>query len=127
MPSGTTLPIAMAAGLHLIDGLVVALYLMGITVMGVWMGRRLSGREDFFMPRKFGKGMMMMHAFGTGTASDQAVTVSSATFRTGLSGIWYQWLWLFVTPFYLLTFRYRNASEVKSEVSRAFMLPPFSL
>ena len=66
------------------------------------MGRRLKGIDDFFMPRKFGKGMMMMHAFGTGTASDQAVTVSSATFRTGLSGIWYQWLWLFVTPFYWL-------------------------
>ena len=54
------------------------------------------------MPRKFGKGMMIMHAFGTGTASDQAVSVASATFRGGLSGIWYQWLWLFVTPFYWL-------------------------
>lgn len=97
-----TLPLAIATGLHLLDGLVVVLYLIGITMMGVWMGRRLKGIDDFFMPRKFGKGMMMMHAFGTGTASDQAVTVSSATFRTGLSGIWYQWLWLFVTPFYWL-------------------------
>lgn len=102
MLSELTLPLAVVAGLHLIDGLVVVLYLIGITIMGVWMGRRLKGLDDFFMPRKFGKGMMMMHAFGTGTASDQAVTVSSATFRTGLSGIWYQWLWLFVTPFYWL-------------------------
>ena len=46
--------------------------------------------------------MMIMHAFGTGTASDQAVTVAAATFKGGLSGIWYQWLWLFVTPFYWL-------------------------
>jgi Na+/proline symporter len=99
---GMTLPIAVAVGLHPIDGLVVVLYLIGITIMGVWMGRRVSGLDEFFMPRKFGKGMMMMHAFGTGTASDQAVTVSSATFRSGLSGIWYQWLWLFVTPFYWL-------------------------
>ena len=102
MLSEMTLPLAIATGLHLLDGLVVVLYLIGITMMGVWMGRRLKGIDDFFMPRKFGKGMMMMHAFGTGTASDQAVTVSSATFRTGLSGIWYQWLWLFVTPFYWL-------------------------
>ena len=100
--SEMTLPLAAAPGLHLIDGLVVVIYLIGITIMGVWMGRRLQGLDDFFMPRKFGKAMMMMHAFGTGTASDQAVTVSSATFRTGLSGIWYQWLWLFVTPFYWL-------------------------
>lgn len=97
-----TLPIAAVQGLHAIDGIVVVLYLLGITAMGIWIGRRVSGLDDFFMPRKFGKGMMMMHAFGTGTASDQAVTVSSATFRTGLSGIWYQWLWLFVTPFYWL-------------------------
>ena len=102
MLSEMTLPLAIATDLHLLDGLVVVLYLIGITMMGVWMGRRLKGIDDFFMPRKFGKGMMMMHAFGTGTASDQAVTVSSATFRTGLSGIWYQWLWLFVTPFYWL-------------------------
>ncbi len=102
MLSGMIFPIAVVAGLHLIDGLVVVLYLLGITIMGVWMGRRLKGIDDFFMPRKFGKGMMIMHAFGTGTASDQAVTVSSATFRAGLSGIWYQWVWLFVTPFYWL-------------------------
>ena len=90
------------SGLHWIDFAVVALYLIGITALGVWMGRRISGIQDYFMPRKFGKGMMIMHAFGTGTASDQAVTVASATFRGGLSGIWYQWLWLFVTPFYWL-------------------------
>lgn len=102
MLSGVALPVAAARGLHWIDGLVVVIYLVGITAMGVWMGRRISGLDEFFMPRKFGKGMMIMHAFGTGTASDQAVTVSSATFRSGISGVWYQWLWLFVTPFYWL-------------------------
>jgi len=90
------------AGLHWVDAAVVVVYLIGVTAAGVWMGRRISGLQDYFMPRKFGKGMMIMHAFGTGTASDQAVSVASATFRGGLSGIWYQWLWLFVTPFYWL-------------------------
>ena len=88
--------------LHPADITVVVLYLIGITALGVWMARRVKHVSDFFMPRRFGKGMMIMHAFGTGTASDQAVTVASATFRGGLSGIWYQWLWLFVTPFYWL-------------------------
>ncbi len=88
--------------LHWLDAVVVAVYLLGITALGVWMGRRISSSSEYFMPRKFGKGMMIMHAFGTGTASDQAVVVSSATFAKGLSGIWYQWLWLFVTPFYWL-------------------------
>ena len=89
-------------GLHPIDITVIVLYLVGITALGIWMARRVKQVSDFFMPRRFGKGMMIMHAFGTGTASDQAVTVASATFRGGLSGIWYQWLWLFVTPFYWL-------------------------
>jgi Na+/proline symporter len=88
--------------LHWLDMSVVFVYLIGITVLGVWVGRKVKGLKDYFMPRRFGKGMMIMHAFGTGTASDQAVTVSAATFRGGLSGIWYQWLWLFVTPFYWL-------------------------
>ena len=57
---------------------------------------------DFFMPRRFGKTMLVAHAFGTGTHSDQAVGVASKTFTSGLSGIWYQWLWLFSTPFYWL-------------------------
>jgi len=54
------------------------------------------------MPRRFGKVMMITHAFGTGTHSDQAVSVASKSFTNGLSGIWYQWLWLFATPFYWL-------------------------
>lgn len=90
------------SGIHIIDAVVIVSYLLGITMLGVWVGRKVKGTGDFFMPRRFGKGMMMMHAFGTGTASDQAVIVSSSTFKNGLSGIWYQWLWLFNTPFYWL-------------------------
>ncbi len=89
-------------GLALLDALVIVGYLAGITALGIWSGRRVRGTSEFFMPRKFGKGMMMMHAFGTGTASDQAVVVSAGTFKLGLSGIWFQWLWMFNTPFYWL-------------------------
>ena len=84
------------------DVCVLFLYLVGITWLGIRVGKNIRQQSDFFMPRRFGKGMMMMHAFGTGTASDQAVVVASGTFRHGLSGIWYQWLWLFNTPFYWL-------------------------
>ncbi|MCS6862746.1 MAG: hypothetical protein NZT92_20770, partial [Abditibacteriales bacterium] len=38
----------------------------------------------------------------TGTHSDHAVQVAGATARVGLGGIWYQWMWLFATPFYWL-------------------------
>jgi Na+/proline symporter len=89
-------------GLHIADVLVLGLYLIGITCIGIWAARRIKNIADFFMPRRFGKAMMVMHAFGTGTHSDQAVSVASKSFTNGLSGIWYQWLWLFATPFYWL-------------------------
>ena len=88
--------------LHIADFSVLGVYLVGITVIGVWTAKRIRNVADFFMPRRFGKAMMITHAFGTGTHSDQAVSVASKTFTNGLSGIWYQWLWLFATPFYWL-------------------------
>lgn len=87
-------------GLHLADVLSLVIYLLGITVVGIAAGRLIHTMSDFFMPRRFGKAMMVMHSFGTGTHSDQAVGVASKTFSSGVSGIWYQWLWLFATPFY---------------------------
>lgn len=89
-------------GLGLIDIAVVLAYLLGVTALGVIVMRRIQGVGDFIMPRRFGTWMMAMHAFGTGTHSDQAVSVASKTYSVGLSGIWYQWLYLFATPFYWL-------------------------
>src|SRR5690554_6307888 len=90
------------AGLHPIDATVVVVYLIGVTLLGIWAGRLVKNMGDYFMPRRFGKAMMITHAFGTGTASDQAVIVAAETFRSGVSGIWWQWLWLPATPFYWL-------------------------
>ena len=89
-------------GLHIADVAVLVVYLIGIMAIGIWAARMVKNMGDYFMPRTFGKGMLVMHAFGTGTHSDQAVSVASKTFTSGLSGIWYQWLWLFCTPFYWL-------------------------
>ncbi|RIK88201.1 MAG: transporter [Planctomycetota bacterium] len=89
-------------GLDLLDALVVLVYLVGVTSLGVLSGRFVKSAGDFFMPRRFGKALMVTHAFGAGTASDQAVVVAAETFRSGVSGIWWQWLWLPVTPFYWL-------------------------
>jgi len=84
------------------DIVCLVLYLVVITGLGVYAARLVRRMSDYFMPRRFGKVMMITHAFGTGTHSDQAVSVASKTFTNGLSGIWYQWLWLFATPFYWL-------------------------
>ncbi len=90
------------SGLHVADIFVIVLYLIGVTFIGLWSAKKLKSSADFFMPRRFGKAMMIMFSFGTGTHSDQAVSVAAKSFTNGLSGIWYQWLWLPVTPFYWL-------------------------
>lgn len=77
-------------------------YFAGITVLGLWASRHVTGLASFVMPRRFGKLMMLMHGFGTATHSDQAVSVAAKSFTNGLSGIWYQWMWLFATPFFWL-------------------------
>jgi len=89
-------------GLHIADIFVLLLYLLGMAAIGFWSAKKIKQSHDFFMPRRFGKAMMVMFGFGAGTHSDQAVGVASKSFTSGLSGIWFQWLWLPCTPFYWL-------------------------
>ncbi len=89
-------------GLHIADILVLIVYFIGITFIGIWAMRQVQNINEFFMPRRFGKTLMMMFTFGSGTHADQAVSVASASYSNGLSGIWYQWIWLFASPFYWL-------------------------
>jgi len=88
-------------GLHWIDWSVLLVYLIGVTAIGAWSYRKVDDMADFFMGgRRFGKVFMMFFAFGSGTSSEQAVSVAAGSFRYGLAGIWYQFLWLWATPFY---------------------------
>ena len=89
-------------GLHIADYAVLAVYFLFLLIVGLNQACKIKNSGDFFMPRKFGKVMMIMFSFTTGTHSDQAVGVCSKSFTNGVSGIWYQWLYLFATPFYWL-------------------------
>ena len=87
----------------LIDWIIIFIYLIVVLIIGASSAKKISSTSDYFISdRKFGKGMMVLFTFGTGTNTDQAVTVASKTYTSGASGIWYQWLWLFATPFYWL-------------------------
>ena len=90
------------SGLSQVDWIALGVYLLSITAIGLWSSRHVRSSADFFMPHRFGKTMMVTFAFGTGTSSDQAVTVASQTMTQGLSAIWWQWVWLPATPFYWL-------------------------
>ncbi len=89
------------AGIPLLDVIVLVGYLVLMVLIGLWSSRTVKNTGDYFIGgRRFGKFMTMMFNFGTGTHSDQAVGVISKCYSVGLAGIWYQWLWLMVTPFY---------------------------
>lgn len=88
-------------GLHWLDWAVLLAYFVGILAIGVWSYRKVHNLSDFFMGgRRFGKVFMMFFAFGSGTSSEQAISVVAGTWRQGLAGIWWQFLWLWATPFY---------------------------
>jgi Na+/proline symporter len=88
-------------GLHVLDWAVLLGYFFIILLVGIWSMRKVKDMSDFFMGgRRFGKVFMMFFAFGSGTSSEQAVSVAAGSFRYGLAGIWYQFLWLWATPFY---------------------------
>ncbi len=90
-------------GITWIDWLVLVGYILGISAIGLFASKRVQNTASFFISdRSWGKFTMMLFAFGTGTHSDQAVGVASKAYTSGASGIWYQWLWLPVTPFYWL-------------------------
>ena len=90
-------------GLSYLDLSVIFLYVLVITYLAWRVKTQVSSAGDYFMGgRKGSKFMMIANALGAGTHTDQAIAVSGATYQIGLAGIWYQWVWLFATPFYWL-------------------------
>jgi Na+/proline symporter len=90
-------------GLHWLDWLTIIAYFALAISIGVYVARKAKTSADFFMGgRRFGKLYTISHALGTGTSSEQPVTVAGAAYGLGLAGIWYQWIYLFATPFYWL-------------------------
>ena len=88
-------------GLHWLDLIVIAAYMILVAGIGFWTMRGIRGTEDFFLGgRRFGKLFSIFLQFGAGTSSDMPVSVSRESFRNGMSGIWAVLLWLFITPFY---------------------------
>lgn len=88
-------------GLSYIDIIVILIYFVALIAIGLWTKKAIKSTGDYFMGnRKFGKIMMIAHALGAGTRTDQAVAVTGACYQIGLAGIWYQWLYIFNTPFY---------------------------
>ncbi len=88
-------------GLHIIDFGIILLYIALILWIGKRAGERTKDTGDFFLAgRKLGKFYQFFLNFGCSTNADQAVAVSREIYRTGIGGMWIQYLVLFLTPFY---------------------------
>ena len=90
-------------GLAILDWAIIIGALVGIAALGIFMSRRIHDQTDFFMGgRRFGKVFMVFFSFASGTSGDDAVSTTAGTWRAGLPGIWWTFLWLWATPFYWL-------------------------
>lgn len=88
-------------GLHYLDWLVIVLYLLLMILIGAWARKKITGTRAFYQGgRSFGKVLSTFLSFGSITSSDQAAGVTREIYRQGLSGLWFQNLTLFITPFY---------------------------
>jgi SSS family solute:Na+ symporter len=91
-------------GLHWLDALVILGYVAVIMYLGHRAGRGTKDTEDFYVAgRRLGRLYQFFLNFGNATNADQAVAVSREVYRTGISGMWIQYLVLFLTPFYWFT------------------------
>lgn len=85
------------------DLAVLLAYLAVVMAIGYYASRRIKTSDQYFLGgRRFGKWVMIGQSFGTGTHAEMPVSLAGAVYSVGLSGIWFQWKNLFVTPFYWL-------------------------
>ncbi len=83
------------------DWIVVILLLLLLPAIAVVCARRLKAPVEYFTGgRRTGLFQLIMFAFGSGTSTDSQASVMSGSWRAGLSGLWWQFLWLPITPFY---------------------------
>src|SRR3954467_3954222 len=86
-----------------IDIAVVAVYLAAVLGLGLYQALKIRTRGDYYAGgRKFNKFYLMMHALGTASHADEPVSVIGGAYERGLSGIWYTYLFLPLTPIFWL-------------------------
>ncbi len=91
-------------GLHILDVILILIYLLVILWLGKRAGEQTKSTNDFYLAgRKLGKFYQFFLNFGCSTNADQAVAVSREIYRQGIGGMWIQFLVLFLTPFYWFT------------------------
>jgi len=83
------------------DWIVAGSFLAAMLIIAILTAARLRSPADYFTAgRRVRRFMLILFAFGSGTSSDSQSSVMAGTWRAGLAGLWWQFLWLPITPFY---------------------------
>ena len=86
-----------------LDIVVIAVYLLIVLGIGVYQAVKIRTSGDYYAGgRRFGKFYMMMHALSQASDADEPVSVIGGAYQKGLSGIWYTYLYLPLTPIFWL-------------------------
>src|SRR3954447_14100541 len=89
--------------LSAIDITVIVVYLLAVLGLGLYQALKIRTSGDYYAGgRKFNKFYLMMHALGTASHADEPVSVIGGAYEKGLSGIWYTYTYLPLTPIFWL-------------------------
>jgi Na+/proline symporter len=95
-----------------LDLAVIGVYLLAVLGLGVYQALKVRTSGDYYAGgRKFNKFYLMMHALGTASHADEPVSVIGGAYEKGLSGIWYTYLYLPLTPVFWLLAPYIRRSR----------------
>lgn len=115
-----------------LDAVIVALYFVVIAWLGLVVGRKKTGNlADFYVAGgNWGPLVSFIFVFASALAGNEAVVVSGQAYHSGLSGVWYWWSFLIVTPvYYLFAICYKRARvfNLAEYIEMRFSAGPASL
>ncbi|HEX2100633.1 MAG TPA: sodium:solute symporter family protein, partial [Candidatus Synoicihabitans sp.] len=88
-------------GIHFLDLLAIAAYLVVVVYLGKRASHASSSEEGYFLAgRKLGKAYQFFLNFGNATDANGAVSTASLVYRSGISGVWFSLQTLFMNPYY---------------------------
>ncbi len=87
--------------MHLIDWIVIGVFLALTFGIGIWTARSIKKSSDFFLSgRKLGPALQFFINFGQMTDATGAPQLASFVYQSGVSGVWLSFQTLFLTPIY---------------------------
>src|SRR3984957_12410227 len=94
----------MIFGINVWDLVILVSFLLATLLVGFLVSRSVKKEADFYLGgRKLGRLLQFFLNFGNSTDATGAVTISTAVYRNGASGIWLGFQTLFITPFFWFT------------------------